>query len=83
MPRVQLGHPVTGGTYIQGADPPGLGLDARPTTLLCKRSIVAKSKEMKTGCNLADFSKQSYGSRNAVLPVMMMMMMMMNRSCTL
>jgi hypothetical protein len=33
--------------------------------------IVAKSKEVKTGCNLAEF-KEGYGSRRAVLPMMMM-----------
>jgi hypothetical protein len=33
-------------------------LDARLTTLLCKRITVAKSKEMKTGCNLAESSNE-------------------------
>jgi hypothetical protein len=42
--------------------------------LLCKKNIVAKSKEVKIGCNLADFSKEGYGSKKAVLPMMMMMM---------
>jgi hypothetical protein len=36
--------------------------------------IVTKSKEVKTGCNLAESSKKGYGSKRAVLPVMMMMM---------
>jgi hypothetical protein len=31
-----------------------------------------KSKEMKTGCNLAESSKELYGSKMAVLPVMTM-----------
>jgi hypothetical protein len=48
-------------------------LDARPTTLPCKQIIVAKSKEVKTGCNLAESSKEGYGSKRAVLPMMMMM----------
>jgi hypothetical protein len=52
-------------------------LEARLTTLLCKRIIVARFKQMKTGCNLAEFSKEGYGSKGAVLPLMMMMMMMM------
>jgi hypothetical protein len=30
-----------------------------------------KSKEVKTGCNTAESSKESYGSRKAALPVMM------------
>jgi hypothetical protein len=37
--------------------------------LFCK-GIVAKSKEMKTGCNLAESSKEGYGSKRAVLPMM-------------
>jgi hypothetical protein len=36
-------------------------LDARLTTLLCKIVTVAKSKEMKTGSNLAGSSKEGYG----------------------
>jgi hypothetical protein len=39
------------------------GLDAGLTTLLCKRSIVAKSKEVKTGSSLAEFSKEGWGSK--------------------
>jgi hypothetical protein len=31
-----------------------------------------KFKEVKTGCNLAEFSKDGYGSKRAVLPVMTM-----------
>jgi hypothetical protein len=33
--------------------------------LLCKKIIVAKSKEVKTGCNLAEYSKEGYGSKRA------------------
>jgi hypothetical protein len=36
------------------------GLDARLTTLLCTKISVVKSKEVKTGCNLAESSKESY-----------------------
>jgi hypothetical protein len=32
-------------------------LGATLTTLLCKKNTVAKSKEVKTGYNLAEFSK--------------------------
>jgi hypothetical protein len=39
--------------------------------LLCNESVVAKSEEM----NLAESSEEGYGTRRAVLPVMMMMMM--------
>jgi hypothetical protein len=48
--------------------------DARLTTLLCKRKItVAKTKEVKTESNLAESSKEGYGSKGAVLPMMTMM----------
>jgi hypothetical protein len=52
-------------------------LHARLTTLLCKKNTVAKPKEMKTGCNLAESSKEDYGSKRAGLPVMTVMMIMM------
>jgi hypothetical protein len=39
-----------------------LGFDVSLTTLLCKRVIVAKSKEMKIGSILAEYSKECYGS---------------------
>jgi hypothetical protein len=38
-----------------------------------------KSKEVKTGCNLVESSKEGYGSKMAVLPITMMMMIIMNR----
>jgi hypothetical protein len=42
----------------------GLGLHARLMTLLCeKKNIVAKSKEMKTGLNLAGSSTAGCGSK--------------------
>jgi hypothetical protein len=46
-------------------------------TLLCKIIIAAKFREMKTGCNLVP-SKEDYGSKMAVLSVMMMMMITVN-----
>jgi hypothetical protein len=46
-------------------------LDARLTTLLCQKIIAAKSKEVKTAPNLAECSKESYGSKSVVLPVTM------------
>jgi hypothetical protein len=44
-------------------------LDARLTTLLWIKNTVAKSKEVKTGCNLEESSKESCGSERAVLPM--------------
>jgi hypothetical protein len=55
-------------------------LDARLTTLLCKKITVPKSKGVTNGCNLAESSKECYGSKRAVLPMMMMMMTTMNNS---
>jgi hypothetical protein len=37
-------------------------LDAGLTTLLCKKIIVTKSEEVKTGRHLAESSKEGYGS---------------------
>jgi hypothetical protein len=48
-----------------------LGLGASLTTLFHKEIIVEKSKEVKTGCNLADSSKEGYGPKRVVLPMMM------------
>jgi hypothetical protein len=42
-------------------------------TLLCKKITVAKSKEVKTRCNLAESSKEGYGSKRAVLLLLLMM----------
>jgi hypothetical protein len=48
-------------------------LDARLTTLLCKKKItVAKSKEVKIRCNLAESSNEGNGSKMAVFSVTMM-----------
>jgi hypothetical protein len=46
-------------------------LGAKLTSLLCKKIIVAKFKEVKTAYNQAESSKESYGSEGAVLPMMM------------
>jgi hypothetical protein len=40
-------------------------------TLLCKEINVEKSKEVKTGSNLAESSMESYGLKMAVLPIML------------
>jgi hypothetical protein len=37
--------------------------------LLCKKVVVSKSREVKTGCSLAESPKE--GSKRAVLPMMM------------
>jgi hypothetical protein len=47
-------------------------LDPRLTALLCKKIIVAKSKEVNTGSDLAESSKEDYGSRRALLAMIMM-----------
>jgi hypothetical protein len=38
-------------------------LDVRLTTLLCKKIIVAKSKEVKTGSNMAELPVEVYSSK--------------------
>jgi hypothetical protein len=39
--------------------------------MLCVKVIIAKSKEVKTGSNLADSYKEGYFSKVAVLSMMM------------
>jgi hypothetical protein len=46
---IQLGHPVTGGQKYRDLVLQVGGLDARLTTVICKKIIVTKSKEVKTG----------------------------------
>jgi hypothetical protein len=48
-------------------------LTTRQQRRSCKEIIAAKSKEVKTGCNLAESSKEGYGSERAVLLMMVMM----------
>jgi hypothetical protein len=45
-------------------------LEAKLTNLLCRKIIVTKSKEVKTRSNLAESSKEGYGSESAVLLLM-------------
>jgi hypothetical protein len=52
-------------------------------TTSCKNTIVTKSKDMKIGCNLAESSKESYGSKRAVLLMMMIMMIIMKRNMSI
>jgi hypothetical protein len=39
----------------------------RLKTLLCEKITVVKSKEVKTGSNLAEFFKEGHGSKMAAL----------------
>jgi hypothetical protein len=53
-------------------------------TILYRKIIVAKTKEVKTmwSSNLAESSKEGYGSKRAVLPMKMMMMVVMSSEKT-
>jgi hypothetical protein len=55
-------------------------LDATLTTLLCKK-IVMKFKEAKTGCKLAESSKKGFGSKRAVLSmiIIIIIIIIMNK----
>jgi hypothetical protein len=54
------------------------GVGSKDDDLALQRQIiVTKSKEVKIGSNLAESSKEGYGSKIALLPIMMMMKMMM------
>jgi hypothetical protein len=83
VPGAIAGPPCHWETQIQGPGPgpPVWGLDGKlTTTLFCEKIIVAKYKEAKTGSDLAESSKEGYGSKSAVLTTttMMVMIMMMN-----
>jgi hypothetical protein len=67
VPGGITGPPCQWGTCIKGPDPPGWGFDTRLTTLVCE-NIVAKSKQVKTGCNLAESLRLWF--KRAVLPIM-------------
>jgi hypothetical protein len=62
-------------------------LDARQTTLFCKKIIVAKSKHVETSrsdsTDLSESSKEGYGSKGAVLPKMMMILNLLDGLCPL
>jgi hypothetical protein len=47
-------------------------LDARLMYVLCKKIIVAKSIDVKTGSNVAESSREGHGSSMAVLTMMTM-----------
>jgi hypothetical protein len=44
-----------------------------------KKNTVAISKQVKIGCNLAESSKEAYGSKRVVLPMLIMMMLMIEK----
>jgi hypothetical protein len=50
---------------MQGASPPSCGLETRLTTLLRKKNIVAKSKEVKTGwsANPTELTREGYDKK--------------------
>jgi hypothetical protein len=50
-----------------------LGLAARPMTLICKKITVEISKEVETGCNVAESSKEVCGSKRVVFLLLLMM----------
>jgi hypothetical protein len=47
-------------------------LDSRLTNLISETITVAKSKEVKTRSNLVQSSKEGYGSKSVILPMMML-----------
>jgi hypothetical protein len=70
------GPPCQWGPKIQGPGTSGWGLNTRLMTLLCKKITVVQSKEVKTRCNLAESFMEDYGSKCALLTMMMMTKMM-------
>jgi hypothetical protein len=68
------GPPVTGDINIETWFS-RLGIARKADDIALKNLIVAKSKEVKTGCKSGRSSKEGCGSKRAVFPMMMMMMM--------
>jgi hypothetical protein len=67
-------HPITGGDINTETWPSRLRVGRKADDLVLWKISVAKSKEVKTGCNLAEFSEEGYGSKRAAFPMMTMMM---------
>jgi hypothetical protein len=59
-------HPVTGAHKYRD-----LVLQLGGWTQVCKNITAAKSEEVKTGSNLAESSEEGYGSKRALLPMVM------------
>jgi hypothetical protein len=49
-----------------------MGVGHKADDLAVYKFIVARSKKVKTGSNLAESSKEGNGSKRAILPMMMM-----------
>lgn len=66
---------------IQGSGPPGWELEARRADLLCKHIIIiAKSKEVEPGCNLAESYKEGMPQKVAVLLLLLLLMFLRDSS---
>jgi hypothetical protein len=76
---LQLSHSLTVGRKYRDLVLQVGGWTQGSRTIFCKK-IVAKSGEVKTGCNLAESCNEGYGSKRADLPmtIMMMIVMMVN-----
>lgn len=61
---------------MQGTWSSRLGLDTKVKNMLFKKISIVKCKEVKTGCSLAESSKEGYGSKRVVLPMMMVVLYM-------
>jgi hypothetical protein len=73
-----LCHPVTERHKYRDVVPPVVGVERKTDELALQlKNIVAKSKDVKTGSNLAESSEEVCGSNRAVLPILMMMTMTM------
>jgi hypothetical protein len=58
-----MGHPVTGGYKYMDLVLQVGGLDARLMTLLCKRIIFSKSKQVKTTSILTDLLRKAMAQK--------------------
>jgi hypothetical protein len=58
-----LDKPVNGGHKYRDLNFHGGGMEANLTTVIGEGILLAKSKELKTRCNLIEYSEEGYGSK--------------------
>jgi hypothetical protein len=55
-----------------------LGVGRKADALVLQKNFAAKSNEVKTGSNLAEFSKEGYCSQRGFLPMMLILITLLN-----
>jgi hypothetical protein len=66
-----MGHPITGGHKYRDLVP-GLGVGSKVKKSYCCEIRVSENLMVKFKANLAESSNEGYGSKGAVLPIMIL-----------